>query len=90
MNTPSGVSTNNPTYTWNEVAGATWYYLYVQGPSGYTFANWYAAATFCSAGTCSVANATTNLGSGAHTWYVQTWNGAGYGAWSAGKNFSIP
>ena len=41
LNIPNGVTTNNPTYTWNKVSAATWYYLYVSGPSGYVFTQWY-------------------------------------------------
>ena len=85
---PNGVTTNNPTYTWNIVSEATWYYIYLSGPSDYVFANWYAASDICGVSTCSVANA-TNLGPGAHTWWVQTWNGAGYGLWSSAVNFTI-
>ena len=90
LNTPSGVSTSNPTYNWNTVSSATWYYIYVQGPAGYAFANWYPAASICSAGTCQLAGVTPGLGSGAYTWWVQTYNDAGLGAWSTSKNFSVP
>lgn len=83
-------SNYNPTYTWNAVATMTYYYLYVNGPSGNVIKQWYSAAEAgCTdgTGTCSV-TPTTPLGGGAHTWWVQTWNAAGYGAWSSGMNFS--
>jgi hypothetical protein len=87
---PLGAITDTtPTYTWNQVTGATWYYLWVNGPSGNVFKQWYSALIICSGSICSVTPATT-LGSGAHTWWVQTWNKAGYGPWSSATNFSTP
>jgi len=88
---PSGSITNHtPPYTWNSASGATWYYLWVDGPSGNRIKTWYTAsqAGCASGGTCSVTPATT-LTHGAHRWWVQTWNSAGYGQWSAGMNFSL-
>jgi secreted trypsin-like serine protease len=91
LNSPTGsIGTNNPTYTWNAVSGATWYYLWVDGPSGNVLAQWYQASAVCSGGTCSVANATPNLAAGSHTWWIQTWNNAGYGPWSDPRIFSVP
>jgi hypothetical protein len=90
--TPSGsIGANyNPTYTWNKVNGATWYYLWVDRPSGDPIKIWYDASTpgVCGASTCSVTPAAT-LAGGAHTWWIQTWNPVGYGAWSTGKTFSV-
>jgi hypothetical protein len=89
LSSPNGnITTNNPTYTWNKVSAATWYYLYVGGPSNYAFAQWYHTDAVCPANTCSIANATPNLAAGAHTWWVQTWSTAGYGSWSTGMNFT--
>ncbi|MFZ5912454.1 MAG: trypsin-like serine peptidase [Chloroflexota bacterium] len=82
-----------PTYTWNKVteAGAesiaTWYYLWVNGPSGNVFKQWYRAIDICNGTTCA-AKPGTPLGGGAHTWWVQAWNPGGYGAWSSPMNFS--
>jgi hypothetical protein len=82
--------TNNPTYTWNQVSGATWYYLWVDGPGGHIFDGWYTAAQAnCNGSTCSIAGVTPSLTSGSHTWWVQTWSPVGYGPWSSGLNFSI-
>ena len=76
---PNGTITDNtPTYTWNKVSEATWYNLYVSGPSGYVFTQWYQSMPVCGASTCSIANATT-LGGGKYRWWVQTWN---LGVWS--------
>ena len=88
---PTGnITTNNPTYTWNEVTDATWYYLWVNGPSGNVIKQWYTSAdAHCGGGTCWV-TPTTTLASGAHIWWIQTWNPAGVGPWSDGTNFSTP
>jgi hypothetical protein len=86
---PSGtISDTTPTYTWNRVSAATWYYLWVNGPSGNVIKQWYQASAVCSNSTCSLTPATT-LRSGAHTWWIQTWNAGGYGRWSSGKNFTV-
>lgn len=79
---------HNPTYTWNMVSGATWYYLWVNGPTGNAHKQWYSASTICDSSECSVTPATT-LGDGTYNWWVQTWNSAGYGAWSTGMSFSV-
>jgi len=89
---PSGsISDNTPTYRWNSASGATYYYLWVNGPSGNRIQTWYTAsqAGCASGGTCSVTPATT-LSSGAHQWWIRTWNSVGYGPWSAVMNFSLP
>ena len=88
--TPSGnIATNyNPTYTWDQVTGATWYLLQVNGPSGTVIYQWYTSAQAgCNGSTCSVTPSTT-LGGGAFTWWVLTNNSAGDGLWSTGMNFS--
>jgi hypothetical protein len=89
---PSGTTTTAaPTYTWNAVSSATWYYLWVNGPSGNVIKQWYTAAQAnCASGTgtCSVTPSTT-LANGTHTWWIQTWNSAGYGPWSAGLSFTV-
>ncbi len=87
---PSGSTANHtPTYTWNVVPGATWYYLWVNGPSGVVIQKWYTSADAnCTALTCSV-TPVTNLNSGNHTWWIQTWNSAGTGPWSSAKNFIV-
>jgi V8-like Glu-specific endopeptidase len=89
---PKGsIDLSNPTYTWNEVPGVTWYHLWVDGPSGHVFDQWYTSAdAACNGTTCSVANATPNLTSGTYTWWIQTWNHAGYGPWSNGMDFNVP
>ena len=90
---PSGaIATNTPTYIWNAVANSTWYYLWVDDATGIKIQKWYTAADAgCASGTgtCSVALATT-LVSGSDIWWIQTWNGVGYGPWSTGMAFTTP
>jgi hypothetical protein len=91
---PSGtVSTTRPTYTWNMVPGASWYYLWVNDSSNSSgkIKMWYTAADAeCSSvtGQCSVTPATA-LAYGQAQWWIQTWNGAGSGPWSAGMTFQV-
>ncbi len=85
-----------PTYTWSKVteaegqpeSAATWYYLWVNGPSGNVFKQWYSVSSICAGSTCSVTPSIT-LSGGDHIWWVQTWNSAGYGPWSSGMSFSV-
>ncbi|HSL27920.1 MAG TPA: serine protease, partial [Anaerolineales bacterium] len=90
---PSGSITDyTPTYTWNAVPTMTYYYLWVTGPAGNVFKEWYTAEQAgCSngTGTCSV-TPSTSLAGGNHTWWIQTWNPAGYGPWSSGMSFALP
>jgi hypothetical protein len=92
LTSPTGnIGTNNPTYSWNEVSGATWYYLWVEGSNGNVLKQWYTSAQAnCNGTTCSVSNATPDLGGGTHTWWVQTWSSAGYGPWSTELTFTPP
>lgn len=93
---PSGAITNTQTFfSWNEVPAdsqndaATWYYLWVNGPSGNVIKQWVQASNACNNGTCSVRSPITLRG-GSYTWWVQTWNPGGYGPWSDGLRFSLP
>ncbi|MFZ5912455.1 MAG: serine protease [Chloroflexota bacterium] len=85
---PSGAIGDDyyPEYVWNEVPLATWYYLWVDGPSGEVTRKWYQAKDVCNAGTCSVQPDTALLG-GAYSWWVQSWNTAG-ATWSLKKEFT--
>lgn len=90
---PSGtISTTNPTYTWNAVPNATWYYLWVNDGTGTKIATWYTAAQAgCASGTgtCSVIPSVA-LASGSAQWWIQTYNSAGYGPWSDGMVLTVP
>jgi hypothetical protein len=93
---PNGATTNTtPTYTWNKVNAATWYYLWVSsvnsdGALTAVHNKWYDSASVCSASTCSVAPVGLTLAGGPYKWWVQTWNDGGYGPWSAEMPFSLP
>jgi hypothetical protein len=88
---PSGtITTVTPTYTWNAVSNATWYYLWVDDAAGNKIKQWYTAAQAgCGSGTgiCSVTPAVA-VG-GASKWWIQTWNASGYGPWSSGMAFTV-
>jgi hypothetical protein len=87
---PSGtVGTRTPTYTWNAVGGATRYQLWVGDASVPVIQTWYQASAVCSGSTCSVTPSTA-LPSGSHSWWIQTGNAAGNGAWSSGMSFVVP
>lgn len=90
---PTGtINTTTPTYTWNAVSNSTWYYLKVNDSSGLPIIQiWYAAAQAgCGSGTgtCSV-SPSTELGVGARSWLIQTWNDGGYGPWSDEMQFTV-
>jgi hypothetical protein len=82
-------SNYNPAYTWDKVESATWYYLWVDGPSGNVIKRWYTAAEAgcVSTSTCSVPSPASLVG-GTYTWWIQTWSDVGYGPWSVGKAFN--
>jgi len=84
---PTGtIHSRTPAYSWDRVAMATSYRLYVKGPSGMVKDQWYRAADICGVTTCSVASPTLQLGD--HTWWVQTYNLAGYGPWKM-QSFTV-
>lgn len=87
---PTGTSkTKTPTYTWNQAVNATWYQLWVHGPSGAVIKIWYTSKEAnCNGDTCSV-KPNKRLSSGTYTWGVQTWNEVGFGEWRK-TGFVIP
>jgi hypothetical protein len=97
-NTPPGAATlvapsgpgvsDRPTYIWNRVSDSTWYLLWVRPMGGNVrISQWYAADQICGATTCLV-RPFPFLSPGPYEYYIQTYNDAGYGAWSAAMNFS--
>lgn len=93
---PNGAITDTtPTYTWNSVSGATWFYLWVSKVNGdgtltTIHTQWYETSLVCSGANCSVTPAGITLSSGNYRWWIQTWNNGGYGPWSSAMNFSLP
>jgi hypothetical protein len=85
---PSGaISTNPPTYVWNPVSVATWYYLWVSDAWGTPVTQHWYDASVCGASICSVIPPVPVSG-GRYTWWVQTWNGSAPGSWSSSLSFS--
>src|SRR5947208_1149283 len=89
---PSGsIATATPTFSWNAVALATQYLLWVDDSSGGRLRTTYTAAQVGCAtgiGTCSmVSSATLNPGTG--QWWVVTSNASGSGPWSNGLTFTV-
>ncbi len=86
---PNGVISNTtPSFTWNGVTTATWYYLWVQDERGIVHAQWYTAASLgCTGGgLCSVSPNVSAYGDS--WWWIQGYNPAGYGIWSDGMFFT--
>jgi hypothetical protein len=91
LSSPSGsIDTATPTYTWSANSNVTYYRLWVSGPCGNTVINkWYTAENAnCNESTCS-ATPDTKLAFGAHKWWIQTYNSAGYGPWSVDTSFQL-
>jgi hypothetical protein len=89
---PTGkIADATPTYTWNAVPGATKYYLFVNDSTGSKIRTSYTATqSGCASGTgtCSITPDTV-LTLGTVKWWIQTWNSAGYGPWSASTYFTL-
>jgi len=90
---PTGtITTTTPTYIWNAVSTATWYYLLVNDSAGVPqIQAWYTVGQVgCATGSglCSVTPG-IGLTLGAGQWWIQTWNSNGYGPWSDPLNFTV-
>ncbi|MEE9322006.1 MAG: hypothetical protein V3U76_16285 [Granulosicoccus sp.] len=92
LQSPSGnISNSTPTYSWNAVANASWYYIWVKDSGGIKFRRWYTASqASCGsgAGECSV-TAVAPLDNGSGQWWIKTWNSAGHGPWSSPLPFDV-
>ena len=79
----------SPTYSWQSVAGATQYSLWVNNSAGTRVVQgWHAAADVCAAGSCSLVPAQA-LPRGPYTWWIQARSASGDGPWSAGMAFTV-
>ena len=89
---PQGATTDTtPAYSWNAVATATSYYLWVGSGSDRIIGTEHTATQAgCAAGTgvCKVTPSTA-LEAGAHTWWIQPRNSHGHGPRSARADFTV-
>jgi hypothetical protein len=90
---PAGsIAAQTPTFTWNAVAAATQYLLWLDDSSGGRLRQTYTAAQAgCGSGTgmCSIAlNLVLAPGNG--MWWIVTGNASGNGPWSFGTPFWVP
>ncbi|WP_045212887.1 fibronectin type III domain-containing protein [Desulfonatronovibrio magnus] len=88
---PKGtISTSQPTYTWRTVSDAAYYHLWANDSTGNRINRWYTSedANCTAGGNCSVKPSVT-LAAGSGSWWVRTWNSAGYGLWSNGLDFRV-
>jgi hypothetical protein len=91
---PKGqITDKNPTYIWNAVKTASWYYIWVskKGAPKAVFQKWFTASQVgCSSGTgqCKTKQP-SSLNDGAYTWWIKTWNKVGHGPWSSGMKFNL-
>jgi large repetitive protein len=84
---PTSPASATPTYVWQMTAYTTWYYLWVEGPSGTVIKTWYDASV-CSGNVCSVTPSVV-LPNGTYTVWVQTKGAGGYGPWSNAVTFTV-
>ncbi len=85
---PTGsVPTGSPTFTWNPVAGATDYQLYVFRGTVVSFNSWLKEASVCSGSSCSNTPSMV-LTPHDYQWKVRAKSASGTGAWSAVMSFN--
>lgn len=79
-----------PTYSWQVVEGATWYYLWISTMDGeHILDMWFSQTAVCSAGGCSVTPGIT-LSENTYRWWVRAWSPQdSFGEWSDEGNFSV-
>lgn len=82
--TPSGELDGldrRPTFEWEAVPGAEWYWLYIVKDGEHYFDQWVQGTVF---------PVTWSLAGGEYAWYVLTWGGGQLGEWSGPMVFSLP
>lgn len=77
-----------PAYGWTAVPGATEYLVWVDGPTGRVFSQWYAASELCSGEVCSV-EPRIELSEGAYGWWVEPAGPELPSTWSAKGSFRV-
>lgn len=85
------VTSVTPSFTWNAVLGTSYYLLRVTDRDNVSVDRWYlpsAAGCPLGTGTCTVSPGIA-LKAGTANWRVLTWNGSGYGPWSATNQFLV-
>src|SRR5206468_3847090 len=89
---PSGsIATATPTFSWNAVALATQYLLWVDDGSGGRLRTTYTGAQAgwaTGAGACSMVSSATRT-PGAGQWWAVTSSASGSGPWSSGMTFPV-
>ncbi|MEQ9031382.1 MAG: tandem-95 repeat protein, partial [Aggregatilineales bacterium] len=90
VNLPLG----NPTYTWTDIDGADYYYVYVANVAGQQVINEVVSDVgYCNGTQCQI-DATTlresyRLPNGAYTFYVRGWKDNQATPWSGGMSFTV-
>lgn len=97
---PTGsITDTTPTFTFQGVSGAEWYYLWLSKGSTKILDQWYDGGMICGYGdeaaggggelpTCSVTPGVV-LDAGSYEWFVQAWSSyGGYSDWSASTSFT--
>jgi hypothetical protein len=88
---PSGeISGSTIVFTWNAVADATWYQIWIGSSGHLALQQWYTAdqARCPNGGACTI-TVTLGSGPGGYQWYIQAWNPSGFGLWSVGNGIAI-
>ena len=95
LNAPSDITISDaPTFLWSKESRATYYQLLVHDQSDQSVVDqWFTDSEVNCDGNSASANCTVTLESsladGSYHWWIRTWNGNGYGPWSAAANFSV-
>jgi hypothetical protein len=87
---PTGsITETQPTFSWQGIAGSSWYYLWIEGSDGHVFDQWYENTAVCAGDPCAV-TPPLSLAGGTYQWWVQSWTpSSGYSPWSAAMTFAV-